>query len=188
MLSGTGPASTLAHIALIRAKRDRLEQAQLDAEAAYLRQIIREHDGDPAALLECYAEFIEVALPGSTGRFSEAVGLSISTLTGHARLSRLGRPNSADGRTWHGVAPLSHRESAPRHGVPVVYVLFDADLVPCYVGSSAHFRDRLKAHIKDGKPVTAWTAYPCVDREAAYTLEDRLLREYKPYLNRKASR
>lgn len=45
-----------------------------------------------------------------------------------------------------------------------------------------------KAHIRDGKSCARWLAYPCADREAAYVLEGQLLRERKPYLNRRVGR
>ncbi|MBL1120211.1 GIY-YIG nuclease family protein [Streptomyces sp. 110] len=70
----------------------------------------------------------------------------------------------------------------------VVYALFDARNDPCYLGSTDQFRTRIGKHVKDGKVFTSWQAYPCPDREAAYVLEDRLLKERLPSLNKKASR
>jgi hypothetical protein len=95
-------------------------------------------------------------------------------------------PNSPDG-TWHGTWPL-HGGSFPSYGMCVVYVLYDHANAPCYVGSTQNLKVRLKWHAGDGKAFRQWTAFRCADRAAAYALEDRLLAEHKPYLNKKAAR
>lgn len=74
----------------------------------------------------------------------------------------------------------------PPPGQAVVYVLYDSTGTPCYVGSSGDFPARLRWHMKKGKPVVVWRAFPCSSREEAYALEDRLLKQNKPYLNKKA--
>lgn len=86
---------------------------------------------------------------------------------------------------WRGSSPLGLKDQAPRKGVFIVYILFDHDANPCYVGSTGDFRTRLKAHRRD-KPVRWWTAYECPDRQGAYAMEKRLLQEHMPYLNRRA--
>lgn len=80
--------------------------------------------------------------------------------------------------------------SAPRppDWTPVVYVLYAADCTPIYCGSTEHFRQRLKAHHRDGKQFVAWRAVRCADRAQAYALEDQLLKQSCPPLNRKAGR
>lgn len=83
---------------------------------------------------------------------------------------------------------LGVMEPAPPVGVSVVYVLFDVWNEPAYVGSTQDFRVRLAVHRKEKPGLLTWTAFPCADREAAYVLENRLLKEYKPHLNKKASR
>ena len=62
------------------------------------------------------------------------------------------------------------------------------DGTPLYVGSTHVFAERVKRHYIDGKPVKFWQAYLCSDREAAYQMEDRLLKEHMPVMNRKAGR
>jgi predicted GIY-YIG superfamily endonuclease len=68
-----------------------------------------------------------------------------------------------------------------------VYVLFDAAGEPCYIGSTQNFRERARVH-RTGIAYERWVAYPCTDREAAYELETRLLKEHKPYRNKKRGR
>ena len=79
----------------------------------------------------------------------------------------------------------SDENPMPPRGQNVVYILYDGSSTPCYVGSTGDFSKRLKWHLKDGKPVVVWVAYPCESREAAYALEDRLLKQHMPYLNKK---
>lgn len=86
---------------------------------------------------------------------------------------------------WVSSTPSDENPMPPR-GQNVVYVLYDASSTPCYVGSSGDFPARLKWHLKDGKPVRVWIAYPCGSREEAYALEDKLLKQHLPYLNKKA--
>lgn len=76
----------------------------------------------------------------------------------------------------------------PRDGTPVVYVLYGANAEPVYCGSTEHFRSRLNSHDRDGKVFVAWRAVPCRSREDAFVLEDRLLRQSCPPLNRRAGR
>lgn len=87
---------------------------------------------------------------------------------------------------WHEyvVIPGPH----PPNWTPVVYVLYAADCTPIYCGSTEHFKQRLKAHAREGKEFVAWRAVRCADREQAYVLEDQLLKQSCPPLNRKASR
>ncbi len=96
-------------------------------------------------------------------------------------------PNGPAG-SWFGECPLNDGEPLPPKWTCVVYVLFDHENVPCYVGSTNQFRQRVKRHAYDGKRFVRWVAYPCADREAAFDLEVKLLAEHKPYLNVKAGR
>lgn len=86
---------------------------------------------------------------------------------------------------WVSCTPSDENPMPPR-GQNVVYVLYDASSTPCYVGSTGDFPARLKWHLKDGKPVRVWIAYPCDTREGAYALEDRLLKQHMPYLNKRS--
>lgn len=177
----------LEHIRRLSAKRQRLELAQVDAELQFCQHAAREWSAgrlDYAELYRLYRTFRELALSGFGQRWVAAVGITAAEMYHRGRHL----PNSTDGQSWVGVAPLPPGDTCPPAGVSVVYVLYDAELVPCYIGSTGGFRDRLKQHLKDGKPAARWVAYPCDSREAAYVLEDRLLREHKPYCNRRAAR
>jgi hypothetical protein len=97
--------------------------------------------------------------------------------------------NGPGGVSWVGVYPLPVSAPAPPNWTSVVYVLYDSTNEPVYVGSSEHFRERLIRHAKyNGVPVVSWMACPTASREAAYLLEDTLLKERLPSMNRKASR
>jgi hypothetical protein len=76
----------------------------------------------------------------------------------------------------------------PANWTPVVYVLYAADAEPIYCGSTEHFLTRIKTHHRDGKPFVAWRAAPCADREQAFVLEDRLLKQSCPPMNKRAGR
>jgi hypothetical protein len=177
------------HIRLVNERRDRLLAAQVDAE----RQLIHRLNSDYVAgvvslddLITIYYDYRDVAAPGFSARWNEAAEVKSSRITTFAHDAKRRRPNGPCG-TWRGDYPLSPHEPAPVDGTSVVYILFDAANTPCYVGSSGHFRARLR---KNGanKTFTTWQAFPCADREAAYELEVRLLEERKPYLNKKVGR
>lgn len=185
-------AATLAHVALLRDKQATLRGAQVAAEEQVLHSAGRMYGAgemDDAALHAFYEAYAAVALPGYSKRWTASVPKSAARMQNErARMRGAARhaPNMPDG-TWRGTVPIG-LSGIPYDGVPVVYVLYDADSVPCYVGSSAHLRGRLQWHEREGKPFSAWTASRCDDREAAYQLEDRLLNEYKPYLNKRRGR
>lgn len=96
-------------------------------------------------------------------------------------------PNGPAG-SWQGSWPLAEGDHCPPRGACLVYVLFDADNVPVYVGSSETFRSRMKQYTAAGKTWTAWVAHPCADRDDAYDVESRFLRQYKPVLNVQGAR
>lgn len=189
-------ADSLQHLELLSSKRARLEAAQMDAEDQLFFDLARRaasgelSDEDLTDIIE---DTHPLLLRGWTRRWDDA-GLkpSVASLRGKRRHSVMHAPNGPHG-TWVGTWPLGEwpyddTVVLPRFGQPVVYVLFDADNVPCYVGSTGEFKTRLKSHVRDGKPVARWVAHPCNDRESAYILEEKLLREHKPYLNKKVSR
>jgi len=184
--------ASLGHVTLLRDKQATLREAQVAAEGQILHRagvMYETGEIDDAGLIAFYEAFRTVALPGFTKRWDAAIPMTAARLqNARARLRHQRRhaPNMPDG-TWLGTLPLSD-SGTPADGTPVVYVLYDAGSQPCYVGSSDHLRARLQQHERDGKPFTAWTACRCGDREAAYELEDRLLKEYKPYLNKRAGR
>lgn len=176
--------STLQHIALLRERQDHLRDTQVRAEnqllhraaAAYVAGSI----GD-VELADLYMAYSAVAVPGYLIRWNHAIPIDARRMK-HV-LSNA--PNGPHG-TWHGTYPVDGGP-VPLDGASVVYVLYDDENQPCYVGSTHKMRFRLKCHARD-KSFTTWTAYRCEDREAAYQLEERLLAEHQPYLNKKRYR
>jgi hypothetical protein len=180
--------TTLQHLGLISVRRAKLTAASVEAE----RQVIHRAASDYAAgqlslsgLAAFYLRFRDVASEGYTARWNECMPISLPRLRGYINA---GRFDDANDGTWRGEFPFQPGVSTPIGGVNVVYVLYDADNVPCYVGSTCRFRPRLKRHRAEGKAFVYWMAYSCADRDAAYLLEDRLLHEHQPYLNRRAGR
>lgn len=186
MLSASA-ASSLDHIERLAAKQTRLLLAQTDAEQAFLTALARDGLSEDE-LLDVYNRFRLVARPGFTVRWEGAFGVSPNGLVARGNERRANLPNGPDGRSWVGDVPVDPKSPSPCSGQAVVYVLYDASLTPCYVGSTHAFRTRLRSHLRDGKPAVSWTAYPCADREAAYALEDLVLRQQTPYLNVRAGR
>ncbi|MFD9517949.1 GIY-YIG nuclease family protein [Streptomyces sp. NPDC059979] len=132
-------------------------------------------------LLEFFSAYKALKSPGLSRRWNSQVDLPYQTC-------HLLKPPNGPQDTWIGEWPLPEDAPTPLRGVAVVYVLFDAVNVPCYVGSTDQFRTRMNKHTKDNKAFARWQAHPCPTREDAYTMEDRLLKERLPHLNRKASR
>lgn len=187
-------AATLQHIELLADRRTRLLQAQYDAERQVIHRIATDYQEGRltlAELIELYElmrKICQEQMPTQRigVRWEEGMPFGISKMRAEAQKQIWHAPNS-DGN-WTGTNPLGEGETYPAKGQSVVYVLFDDKNEPCYVGSSQSFKSRLRAHRSDGKPFVRWAAYPCADREAAYVLEDRLLKEHKPYLNGRAGR
>lgn len=181
-------ADTLGHISLISRKRDKLREAQIQAEHQLCHRIACDYNAGRLTdqdLCDLYDEYRAVAEPGFGLRWGKHMPYGAHQMHGlKARLKRLAQKPGP----WSGEFPFGDVSETPPNKVSVVYVLFQRDNTPCYVGSTEYFRSRLRQHDKAGKRFTYWTAHPCVDREAAYVLEERLLREYKPFLNRKAGR
>ena len=174
-------AASIEHQERIAAKRRVLEDAQVATESQIIQAVRRLWLAGHLTAPELYGIFQQCranAMPGFSAAWCTALGVSQQLMYQHAR----NVPNGPLG-TWEGDAPLPTQAVCPPRGQSVVYVLYDQASVPCYVGSSEQFRDRLKAHVRDGKPVVRWRAYPCPDRAAAYEMEGRLLREHMPYLN-----
>lgn len=188
---GTGAPSwrsrfdvTLQHLAFLKRKEEQLHTARLDAEAQLLHALAGAYAaGDVGAveLSAAYEDYRRVCAPGFRNRWDSALPISAARMKWALR----DQPNGPHG-SWFGTDPLGDGV-APRAGQCVVYVLFDASNTPCYVGSSEDFRHRLMNHRRD-KEFVRWVAYPCQDRARAYELEDRLLKEHKPYLNKRAGR
>lgn len=184
-------ADSLRHINLIAAKRAKLAATQMKAEEQLLWSI--QCDIVSGALtrreaVDVYADYRELSGPGFSKRWDATVKAYTSgEISFEVQHAYKYRANGAGG-SFVGPWPLSPEDPRPRTGDSVVYVLFDSDAVACYVGSTQSFKPRLATHLREGKPFVSWQAYVCRDREAAYVLEEQMLREHMPYLNRKAGR
>lgn len=179
-------SATLQHIQLIEAKVDRLAEARRDALTQVLHRIGTEYRAGAITqgqLCTTLAAIRAIQMPGRMKMWDEIIGVPWKRVVQLARQL----PNGPEG-SWVGDYPILAEASRPIAGIPVVYVLFDQDNEPCYVGSTDKFSVRMSAHAKDGKHFVRWQAHPCADRERAYLAEDRLLRQRKPYLNRKTGR
>jgi len=182
--------ATLQHVANLNARIQKLEAARLEAEEQLVHRVgSAVHAGNltRSELSAIHAAYQAMGIVGRSKRWDAAVPVSWGDLNYAARMGERHAPNGPEG-TWVGSWPFAREDRLPRVGTAVLYVLFNAANEPIYVGSSGNLRQRLKAHARDGKPFIAWQAYPSTDREAAYQLEDRLLKERKPPMNKKAGR
>lgn len=197
----TGAKATLDHIAVIDRKIDELREKKLDAEEAFLcRAQTLYMEGlftasDLLSLAEtwapCYFEpdwedrWEQAGLPSpATLRDIWAESIKYTANGPHGSWTNYDSSWQETLPDWVSYTPSDDNPMPPR-GQNVVYILYDGSSTPCYVGSSGDFPARLKWHLKDRKPVVVWIAYPCETREAAYALEDRLLKQHMPYLNKK---
>lgn len=179
-------AATLQHISMLRERELRLTQMRERAEEQMLQRLGTAHRRgaiSDAQLHAAYDAYRELGIPGRSKRWNAHIDVPWGSIDQERRWL----PNGPEG-TWVGVWPLQLNHSAPIGGTPVVYILFDDCNIPCYVGSTGNLRARLKAHARTGKVFSQWQAYPCRDREHAYEVEDRLLKEKLPHLNRRAGR
>ncbi|MFI6658112.1 GIY-YIG nuclease family protein [Streptomyces sp. NPDC050523] len=176
--------AALQHIELLQRKQVQLAGIQEEAENQILHHYgsgYRCGDINITELLEFFHAYRELETPRRTARWNEHVALPYQTCG-------ILHPPNGPHHTWVGEWPCPERAPTPLKGVAVVYILFDAASEPCYVGSTSHFRTRMNNHVKQGKVFESWQAYPCPDRESAYQLEDKLLKERLPQLNRRAGR
>lgn len=173
--------ATVDHIAGVNNRIERLK----DARANSVRQLAHRIHQDYAAGIITTADLLvarQLLRAGGAGWSGEwqAVGLPGPQWI---RAVLASEPNAPAG-SWQGTGAYATPDNPmPPNGRSVVYVLYDHDNQPCYLGSSEQFRTRLRVHIKDGKPVKSWSAFPCRDRDDAYRLEFELLQSHKPYLN-----
>jgi hypothetical protein len=182
----TSMASTLQHIELIQVKEERLAAARKEALAQLLHRIGTEYRTGGLSEIQLVAAFSHIHrldMPGRMKAWNEIIGIRWQRMLEIKK--RL--PNGPE-HSWVGEWPMDTAAAHPISGTSVVYVLFDEANVPCYVGSTNHFAQRMNAHQKSGKRFVRWQAHPCRDREHAYQLEDRLLKQHLPPLNKKACR
>lgn len=184
--------ATTRHIELIDQKTARLAQARTDSLAQLFTSVRNDYNAgrlNRYDLLHLYKGLRERVGAGLAPAW-DAVGMPISAGWIITRLTRWDEyaRNGPDELSWVGVFPIAPGDAAPFADEPVVYVLYDASNEPVYVGSTNGFRKRLRDHWKDGKRFVAWMAVPCVNRERAYELEEALLRQRMPKLNKRATR
>ena len=182
---GKSLSATLQHIALLQAKQAKLAAACEAAEEQLLHRLGSAHRNreiDITKLIEVFDHYQALKIAGRSKRWNAHVGINWQSL-----MTMNGGPNGPAG-TWVGEWPCPYDVPIPPKGVSVVYVLYDSTNEPCYVGSTHTFRQRMNQHESTGKIFARWQAHPCRDREHAYEVEDRLLKEHKPRMNQKAGR
>jgi hypothetical protein len=182
--------ATAGHIDLVQSKLDKLHAVRGDSWAQILTAVARMYranEVNTTQLQQFHRDMRHSYGPGFSKIWDKHIPVSSNRL--HHVAARDRRVDAQRGmQSWSGTFPFGD-QNVPMDTIAVVYVLFDRSNVPAYVGSSEQFKTRAKAHLRTHPDVFAyWTAYRCDDREAAYVLEVRLLRENLPYLNRKASR
>lgn len=181
-------AHTLQHLDLLAARVDRLNQARLVAEQQVTHRLLADYRAGTVGGAEVYAAFEQLRRSTVAGFRKRWNAIAPDELhAGRIRWTAVHYAPDPDGN-WRGEYPFGEDTRTPGNGASVVYVLFDAEGEPVYTGSTQRFRLRMSAHDRDGKRFVYWLACPCPDREAAYDLEARLLRERMPNLNRKVGR
>ena len=178
--------ATAQHIELLDRKLEKLARARADSWSQMLTraaQMFRASEIDERELIRLYN-----AMKGSFGSgFSRVWDQHMPIPANRVKWCRRDTPNGPMG-SWVGEIPLAATDPAPPYGASVVYVLFDGLNDPVYVGSTEAFRTRLGAHQKEKPDACRWAAYPCRDRDHAYEVEDRLLKQHKPRMNKRAAR
>lgn len=187
--AGHFPTSMVAsaqHIELLYAKEQRLEAARREAQEQLFHSIGAAYRAGEIGDLELIAIFKRVRatkVPRSLTYWNAHIEIN------WRKIDRLEEnlPNGPEG-SWVGEWPSPQRAPHPIAGIPVVYVLYDVDNEPVYVGSTGKFRARMGQHVTAGKSFVYWQAHRCRDREHAYQMEVRLLGQRLPRLNFKVGR
>jgi hypothetical protein len=183
--------ATLQHIEMLSAKISRLNLAQAEAEDQVIHRAATDYQAGLVSIEDLLALYLWIrprTVGGILYRWNRHMPAEAAAQTIRHTVNRIKRHQADPDGIWRGAFPLDPSSRFPATGTSVVYVLFDESNTPCYVGSTGGFDGRLKAHRREGKRFTRWMAYPCRTREDAYVMEERLLREHKPYLNRKVGR
>ncbi|MFF0822465.1 GIY-YIG nuclease family protein [Micromonospora haikouensis] len=175
----------------------RVQRLQEQAQAALLLRMKFKLDGgamDMDQVTDVYMKARDVLSPGFHDQLKAILGPAATGIYGKAHHKRVreakkarANPNGPGG-TWVGTYPFDQYCPMPPKGTPVVYFLYDAADTQVYAGSSSELQKRLVGHARQGKVFVRWSAVPCSDREAAYKLEDQLLRDHKLPLNVRAGR
>ena len=188
-----GLDATYQHISLLYRKQAMLRASQVAAEEQFLHRVGSLYAAGAMTEVElalAYGAYANYAVTGFMKRWEAAVSVPAGRMQyvlSDLKTKQRHVPNGPDG-TWRGAWPLTGGDRLPIYGTCVVYVLYDEAHEPCYVGSTQDLSARLKDHGKKGKPFVRWSASACKDREDAYLLEEKLLAEHQPYLNKKRYR
>lgn len=188
-----GLDATYQHISMLYRKQQLLRASQIAAEEQFLHRVGSLYAAGTMTEVEmalAYRAYAEYAMTGFMKRWDAAVPVPagrMQYILCDLKTKQRHAPNGPEG-TWRGAWPRTGCDRLPVSGTCVVYVLYDADNEPCYVGSTQDLLARLKDHAKKGKQFVCWSASACKDRDAAYALEVRLLDEYMPYLNKRRGR
>ena len=179
---------TLQHLALLAAKAETINAARIAAEEQLIHRLATDHAAGRATTTEVYTAFAAARGIGARG-FAKRWDNRMPYALQSKRIAWTAVRYAADpDGNWRGSYPFTDETRTPNGETSVVYVLFDEQNRPCYVGSTRRFRTRMSSHSREGKRFTHWIAHPCPNRAAAYALEERLLAEHQPYLNRKSTR
>lgn len=175
--------ATEQHIRLLQTKRERLAEAQIEAERQYVMSVSREHQAGSVSWTELERTYHVVrdgGLPGWCQRWEESLPYTIRYIKTMAARTEIDK--------WSGTGMNVHLDPGrPPRGAYVVYILFDQDNHPVYTGSTQSFANRMSHHRRD-KVRASWVAYRCDSRAHAYEVESRFLRQYKPPVNRQGAR
>jgi predicted GIY-YIG superfamily endonuclease len=180
--------ATAHHIGLLDSKIDRLTRLRAAAWDQMLSSAARMFKADEIDffdLVDLYDSMRTGYGPGFSVAWDRNMPVQIQSRLIRMRIMNV--PNGPNG-TWVGEMSLPDGTSTPSPGVSVVYVLFDEQNDPVYVGSTENLRTRLRFHAWDKPETRRWTAHPCRDREHAYQLEVQLLKQHKPRMNKRAGR
>ncbi|MFJ1528214.1 GIY-YIG nuclease family protein [Streptomyces mirabilis] len=179
-------ASSFRRVTALRQEQERLAAEMREAVAQVIARIGTAHRAGELTDAEVCTAFLRLRdeqQPGVTELWDGLVDLPWRRVVALAKQL----PNTSDG-DWVGHYPFPADCAAPPPETPVVYVLYGADTMPVYIGSTDRFRARMADHRRDGKEFVHWWAIPCSSREQAYRVEDRMLRQFMPPLNIKAGR
>ena len=184
--------ASLDAIEALGARRATLLARKIESEDQVVHRIGRSWAAGELSMIElvdAYYAYRAVAESGYGARWDAAVSVTHKRIALAVRHNAVA-PNGPDG-SWQGpmgATCVPSDSPAPMSGASVVYVLFDDDNEACYVGSTKHFRARMRQHHGAGRRFASWAAYPCRDREHAYQREGQMLRDVMPYGNKRAGR
>lgn len=178
--------ATARHIELIDAKIEKLSSLRAESWTQLLtaaHRMYRSRRFTEADLLRLFDSMKASYGPGFTAVWNEHMPIQANRMPRW----RIDLPNGP-GESWLGEIPIGSNSPSPPFGVAVVYVLFDGANEPVYVGSTDAFRARISSHRREKPEARRWTAHRCRDREHAFQVEDRLLREHMPRMNKRRGR